>query len=103
LPTSALPPAVRTAIELPASALSPYVGVYDLAAGMELDVTLRNGVLFVRSNLGGAPAQLSPESNNDFFVKGADAQVTFVRDTTGAVSSLVLHQFGRDRPARKRR
>lgn len=103
VPPSALPPAVRTAIELPASALSPYVGVYDLAAGMELDVTLRNGALFVRSNVGGAPAQLWPESNSDFFVKGADARVTFVRDTTGAVSSLVLHQFGRDRPARKRR
>src|SRR5207247_3342559 len=47
--------------------------------------------------------QLWPESNNDFFAKDVDAQVTFVRDASGAVSGLVLHQYGRDRPARKRR
>jgi hypothetical protein len=103
VPPSALPPMARTAIELPAAALSPYVGVYELAPGFELDVTLRSGALFVRSSVGGAPAQLWPESNTDFFVKEVDAQVTFVRDTTGAVSGLVLHQYGRDRPARKLR
>ncbi|MHB1298854.1 MAG: DUF3471 domain-containing protein [Gemmatimonadaceae bacterium] len=103
VPPSALPPTVREAIDLPASALSPYVGVYELAAGMELEITLRNGALFVRSNVGGSPSQLWPESHTDFFVRGADAQVTFTRDATGAVSGLVLHQYGRDRPARKRR
>src|SRR2546427_50408 len=93
----------RVAIELPASALSPYVGVYEVASGLELDVTLQNGALHIRSSIGGAPAQLWPESNNDFFAKGVDAQVTFVRDASGAVSGLVLHQYGRDRPAKKRR
>jgi hypothetical protein len=103
VPPSALPQRARTAIELPASALSPYVGVYELVAGVTLDVTLRNSTLFVQSSLGGAPLQLWPESNNDFFVKDVDAQVTFVRDTSGAVSGIVLHQYGRDRSARKRR
>ena len=50
-----------------------------------------------------AAVQLWPESNNDFFAKDVDAQVTFVRDASGAVSGLVLHQYGRDRPAKKRR
>src|SRR5204863_3194310 len=77
VPPSALPQRVRTAIELPASALSPYVGVYQLAAGLEFDVTLRNGALFIASNMGGAALQLWPESNNDFFVKAVDAQVSF--------------------------
>jgi Domain of unknown function (DUF3471) len=101
VPPSALPPTARTVIELPAVALTPYVGVYELVPGFELDVTLRNGALFVTSSAGGAPVRLWPESNNDFFVKEVEAQVTFVRDTTGAVSGLVLHQYGRDRPARK--
>src|SRR6267154_3995396 len=103
VPPSALPPRARVAIELPASALSPYIGVYELAAGLNLDVTLQNGALHIRSSIGNAAVQLWPESNSDFFAKGVDAQVTFVRDGSGAVSGLVLHQYGRDRPAKKRR
>jgi hypothetical protein len=103
VPPSALPPRARVAIELPAAALSPYIGVYELAAGVELNVTLQTGALHIRSSNGGAAVQLWPESNNDFFAKEVDAQVSFVRDATGAVTSLVLHQYGRDWPAKKRR
>ncbi|PYO71347.1 MAG: hypothetical protein DMD64_14940 [Gemmatimonadetes bacterium] len=103
VPPSALPQRTRVAIALPAAALSPYVGVYELASGLELDVTLQHGALHIRSSIGSAAVQLWPESNNDFFAKDVDAQVTFVRDASGAVSGLVLHQYGRDRPARKRR
>src|SRR5207248_4788738 len=86
VPPSALPQRARVAIELPASALSPYIGVYELASGLELDVTLQSGALHIRSSIGGAAVQLWPESNSDFFAKGVDAQVTFVRDASGAVS-----------------
>jgi len=101
VPPSALPPRRRTAIELPASALAPYVGVYELAPGLELDVTQRDGALSIRSTTGGAAARLWPESTTDFFLKEVDAQVTFARDASGTVTGLVLHQYGRDRPARK--
>jgi uncharacterized damage-inducible protein DinB len=104
VPPSALPPRKRTAIELPASALSPYVGVYQLAPGFELHVTMQNGALYARSTTGGGAVRLWPESATDFFVREADAQVTFTRDSGGgggAVTGLVLHQFGRDRPAKK--
>ena len=101
VPPSALPPRRRTPIELPASALSPYVGLYRLAAGLELEVTLRDGALFIRSNTGGGAVRLWPESGRDFFVNEADAQVTFTRDANGTVAGLVLHQYGRDRPATK--
>src|SRR5947207_235640 len=103
VPPSALPQRTRVAIALPAAALSPYVGVYEVAPGLELDVTLQNGALYVRSSTSSAAVQLWAESNNDFFAKDVDAQVTFVRDANGAVSGLVLHQYGRDRPAKKRR
>src|SRR5207237_2560058 len=77
VPPSALPPRARVAIELPASALSSYVGVYALAVGLDLDVTLDNGALHIKSSSGGAAVQLWPESNNDFFAKDLDAQVSF--------------------------
>ncbi|PYP61961.1 MAG: hypothetical protein DMD26_16525 [Gemmatimonadetes bacterium] len=85
-------------IELPASALSPYVGVYQLAPGLQFDVALRDDALFIKSTV--APAvRLWPESSNVFFVKEVDAQITFTRDANGAVNGLVLHQYSRDRPA----
>jgi uncharacterized damage-inducible protein DinB len=101
VPPSALPPRSHTAIVLPASSLSPYVGVYQLAPGWQLDVTLRTGALFVQSSLGGDPVQLWPESSKDFFLKQIDAQLTFMTDASGTVTGVVLHQYGRDRMARK--
>jgi hypothetical protein len=101
VPPSALPPKPRTAIALPASELPRYAGVYQLAAGFELEVTARDGALFGRSSAGGAPVRLWPESATEFFVREVDAQLTFTRDAAGAVTGLVLHQYGRDRPARK--
>jgi hypothetical protein len=78
-----------------------YVGFYEIVPGMEFDVTLRDGALFVRPTMGGPTVRLWPESANDFFVKEVDAQITFTRDASGSVAGLVLHQFGRDRAARK--
>jgi hypothetical protein len=101
VPPSALPRKRRTPIALPASALPPYVGVYQIAQGLELHVTAQGGSLFIRSTVGGAAVRLWPESRSDFFVNEVDAQVTFTRDAGGAVTGLVLHQYGRDRPARR--
>lgn len=103
VPPSALPPPVRTAITLPSASLAPFAGTYQLAAGVELAVTVGEGNLAIRSSLGGAPALLWPESPTRFFVKETDAQVTFTRDASGAVTGLVLHQFGKDRLARRMR
>ncbi|MEP7381879.1 MAG: DUF3471 domain-containing protein [Gemmatimonadota bacterium] len=101
VPPSALPPLPRTAITLPVASLRPFAGSYQLASGVELVVTMRDTALFIRSTLGGPPAQLWPESARDFFLREVDAQLTFTRDAGGTVTGLVLHQFGRDRAARK--
>ena len=101
VPPSALPPKTRTAIDLPVTALGPYVGDYELATGLILSVSLQSGALYVKSSGGGDAVRLWAESNTDFFVKEADAQLSFTRNASGAVTGLVLHQFGRDRPAKK--
>lgn len=93
-------PTRRTAITLPADVLAPYVGTYQLAPNFSLDVTLANGALYVHPT--GQPTfQLWPESETEFFLKEVDAQLTFVRDSLGGVTGAVLHQNGRDMPARK--
>ena len=103
VPPSALPPKRRTAIELPTATLSRYVGLYELARGLELVVTMRDDALSIQSTPGGSTVHLWPESALGFFVREVDAQVTFTRDARGAVTGLIFHQFGRDRTATKLR
>jgi hypothetical protein len=101
VPPSALPPKPRTSIDVPASALSRYVGAYELTRGSELVVTMRDAELFVQSSPVGGAVRLWPESATDFFVKEVDAQITFTKNANGEVTGLVLHQYGRNRPATK--
>jgi hypothetical protein len=39
------------------------------------------------------------ESEQSFFAKDVDAQITFETDATGRATRLILHQHGRDIPA----
>lgn len=99
VPPSALPQRKRTAVDLPASALSPLVGVYQIARGPQLEITMRGAELFIRSSSGGDAIRLWPESREEFFVNEVDAQLTAKRDASGKVTAVVLHQWARDRAA----
>lgn len=98
VPPSALPPRPRASITLPTSALAPYVGVYQFDESRQLDITMRDDVLWIRST-GGATVRLWAESGRDFFIREIDAQVTFAPDASGTVTGLVVHQYGRDQVA----
>lgn len=50
---------------------------------------------------GQVEAELYPSSPTEFFLKVVDAQVTFVKNEQGQVTQLVLHQNGRNMPAKK--
>ncbi len=45
--------------------------------------------------------ELFPESPTEYFLKVVDAQISFVKDDQGKVASAVLHQNGRDMPAKR--
>jgi hypothetical protein len=44
---------------------------------------------------------LYPTSATEFFLKVVDAQVTFVKNEQGVVTQLILHENGRNMPAKK--
>ena len=102
IPPSSLPPAPRTAITLRATALRAFVGVYEVTPGLQFDVKAGDGVLDVTSSVG-TPRRFFPSGADDFFDEDIDAQLTFVRNSQGAVNGVVLHFLGRDRAARKSR
>jgi hypothetical protein len=87
-------------ITLPETVLKQYVGVYQLAPKFNLMISLENGQLMSQaSGQGKAPIFASSEAK--FFLKVVDAQIDFVKDDKGKVTSLMLHQGGRDTPAQR--
>jgi uncharacterized damage-inducible protein DinB len=109
VPPSALRARQRTAIDLPAAVLARYVGVYEVAPSplfgspsLVLEVTLSNGALSVKP-AGQPAARLWPETETNFFVKEVDVQITFTVDATGALTGLVVHQYGENRPGNRHR
>ncbi len=92
-------PKERVAVAVSPKLYDAYVGQYELEPGSIL--TVRRDGDTLRAQLTGQPGfQIYPESETNFFYKIVDAQLTFVRNSTGKVTELVLHQNG-DKTATK--
>ena len=89
---------VRAVVPLSAESLDLYVGEYQLAPGFSLRVR-RVGTSLVAQATGQGAVLIYPWARDEFFYRVVDAQISFVRDSTGRVTSLVLHQGGRNVPA----
>lgn len=69
-----------------------YVGQYQLGP-ITLTVT-HEGDRLLAQPTGQSKAELFPESETKFFLKVVDAKITFVKDESGKVTHLILHQGG---------
>jgi CubicO group peptidase (beta-lactamase class C family) len=90
----------RTATQLDPQILAGYLGVYQLAPDFEITVTEEPGKLFAQA-IAQPRFELFAETKDEFFLKAVDAQASFLRDGSGAVTSMVLHQNGRDVPGKR--
>jgi Domain of unknown function (DUF3471) len=80
--------------------LRQYVGVCQLAANAIITMTLDGDQL--ETQMTGQPKfPVFPEADNRFFLKVVDAQFEFVKDASGKVTRLILHQGGQDASAPK--
>jgi CubicO group peptidase (beta-lactamase class C family) len=70
-----------------------YVGRYQLAPDFILSF-MRDGDHFFTQGTGQPKVEIFPESDHDFFLTVVDAQVTFVTDSQGHATELILHQGG---------
>ncbi len=90
----------RQVVAVAPEVLNAYVGVYEAAPTFSFTISVSDGRLMAQAT--GQPAvELFAEKADGFFLKVVDAQLNFVRDESGAVNGLILHQGGRDLPARK--
>jgi CubicO group peptidase (beta-lactamase class C family) len=76
-----------------------YAGRYELAPNAVLTIS-REGEHFYAQITGQPQFELFAESDTKYFLKVVDAQITFELDANGSVNQLVLHQAGRNVPAK---
>ncbi len=94
-------PPVQVEVTVDPKILAQYVGKYELKPGIEFDVKLEDGQLKVM--ITGQPRfPVFARSENKFFYKVVEAQLSFVKDDAGKVTSLVLHQGGLDQTAKRK-
>jgi CubicO group peptidase (beta-lactamase class C family) len=95
-------PVERTVAKVDPKLFEAYVGQYEIAPGFIFSVTREGDRLFAQLT-GQQKIEMFPESDTKFFMKVVAAQVTFLKDASGAVTHLILHQGGRDQKADRRR
>ncbi|QHT67983.1 prolyl oligopeptidase family serine peptidase [Rhodocytophaga rosea] len=89
----------KIAIKVNPTVYDAYIGVYELEPHFSLTILKENNRLFVQPT-DQPKIELHPETEKDFFIKEVNAQISFVKDSKGKVTELVLHQDG-DKSARK--
>lgn len=90
-----LAPGDRKEIAVARATLSTYVGVYQFAPTFSIAITLDGDQLYEQAtNQPRIP--IFAESETRFFLKVVDAQLEFHKAPSGEVTSVVLHQNGRD-------
>jgi len=93
-------PKERKEIKLDPKVFDAYVGEYQLAPGFVFTIS-REGERYFSAVSGQGRFEIFAETETVFFLKVADAQITFAKDDKGQVTHLVLHQNGVDQRAKK--
>lgn len=87
--------------ERPAKNLEPYVGSYEVAPGVDIEITLVSGRLHLQAP-GQQKVPLQADPDGSFSIPGANVQVVFNKDTSGAITGFKLHQGGNITNAKKK-
>lgn len=87
-------------IEVPDHILESYIGKYELMPNFILTVTKEDHQMKAQAT--GQPAfDIFPKSENEFYLKVVNAQLTFNSNEEGTVISVTLHQGGQDLEGKK--
>lgn len=93
-------PTERIAINVDSKIYDAYVGQYEIASNVVVDIT-KEGEKLMSQATGQAKMELLPESEIEFFIKGFTAQFVFVRDGIGRITKLIINQEGQRVTAKK--
>jgi CubicO group peptidase (beta-lactamase class C family) len=94
------PPKEHKQVKVNPKLFDGYVGRYELDPEFILTITRDGDHLFAQGT-GQEKAELFPESERDYFLKVVDAEITFVTDSSGRATELILHQNDEDQHAKR--
>ena len=101
IPLAGATVAERIAIDLAEPVMRRYVGEYELSPTFVINVTFADGGLHAEAT-NQATVPIVPESETQFFYRGVNAQLEFLRDSSGVVTGVNLHQNARIQLGRRR-
>ena len=78
---------------VPEELLQQYDGKYQLSPNFVLNISKEGDRLFVHPT-GQSKSEVFASSQNRFYSKIVNAQITFNKNETGEITSLTLHQNG---------
>jgi len=87
-------------VAVDAKVFDGYVGRYQLNPDSILTISREGDHLFAQAG-GPDKVQLFPEGVRDYFLKAIEAEITFVTDSKGRATELILHQGGEDQHAKR--
>ena len=87
-------------VVVPNEILESYVGKYEIQPGFVLAIT-KEGSQLKGQATGQAMVDIFPKSNNVFYLKVVNAQITFNKGEDGNVESLTLLQGGQEMTGKK--
>lgn len=93
----AKPPEREAAAETDALPLEDYVGHFALTPTFGISVMRRGETLYAQAT-SQPPLTLEPTGEDRFSILEVDAEISFRRDSAGAVDQLTLHQNGQNMP-----
>jgi hypothetical protein len=96
------PPTPKVEVAIAPAEMAPYAGVYQLTPAVQITVTITDGQMWVEAT-GQGKVRAYASSKRDFFIKEDDLSFTFVTDSSGATTELVLHEGGGSSHAKKLR
>lgn len=92
---AAMAPREHKEVHVDPKILDGYVGSFQLSPGFSIAIT-REGDRLYEQATGQQKVEIFPESEKEFFLKVVDAQITFVTDSQGRATEMILHQGGHD-------
>jgi uncharacterized protein DUF4440 len=94
-------PAERTAVKIDTKVYDDYVGEYEsvifdfaVVKDGERLIAVPKETSRTRTSAGRRPAELFPESESEFFLKGMNAQLIFMRNRKGEVTHAIMRNNG---------
>jgi CubicO group peptidase (beta-lactamase class C family) len=75
-------------------------GEYQLTPTFSITVTTENNRIFEQAT-DQQKFEIFPTSEYEYYLKAVDAQISFVKDDSGKITELILHQNGQDMPGKK--